>query len=664
MKRALITGITGQDGAYLAKFLLEKGYKVFGIVRRSSTPNYWRLQELAILNRITLIPGDMTDSSSLLRAVTISKPDEIYNLAAQSFVGSSFDQPIATEQVDGLGCLNLLEIVRHFNRKIKVYQASTSELYGNGALTEIKQTETTPFYPNSPYAVAKLYAFHTIRVYRESYGIFASNGILFNHESPLRGLDFVTRKITNAAAKIKLGLQKELKLGNLDAKRDWGYAPEYVEGMWRILQNDTPGDYVISTGETHSVREFIKEAFDAVGLNWENYVKIDTHFKRPNDVNYLLGDSAKLEKEIGWKPKTKFKELVKLMIDADLERWKKYLKGEIFAWDAPNHPHEHNIISGEAEYLAQNKAKEITKCRICGNPNLISILDLGEQNFPGKFLGKDEEDSIKLPLHLVKCDDATGCGLVQLKHTINLGEMREETCGSRDGSNKEMTEHLAKMAKVIENLVELNPGDAVLDIGSGDAFLLKAYEKRALERIGICPAAEKFKENYADGIKLVPDFFSADKFKSAFPDKKAKAVTSIAMFSELEAPIEFAKQVKEILHPKGIWVLEQSYMPKMLETNALDAIRKEHIGYYSLKQIEWIAKRAGLKVFDIEFNNINGGSFRCYLCHEDNPRPVNTPELERVRASEFALGLHTSKPFDSFKQRIDKIRLEINHINI
>ncbi|MCK4589138.1 MAG: GDP-mannose 4,6-dehydratase [Nanoarchaeota archaeon] len=334
MKSALITGVTGQDGPYLAQLLISKGYKVFGTFRRVSTPNFWRLQALGIIDKITLIPADLTDMASLLEAVTISNPDEIYNLAAQSFVESSFDQPLLTADVDGSSTTKFLEIIRHLKKDIKFYQASTSELYGT--VVESPQNEKTPFVPNSPYAAAKLYAFHISRIYRHSYGIFATNGILFNHESPLRGLEFVTRKISNAVARIKLGLQNDLLLGNIEAKRDWGYAPEYVEGMWRILQHDKPEDFVIATGETHSVKEFLEAAFSEMSLNWEDYVKTDKNLMRPMDVPLLCGDASKVKEKLGWEPQTKFKELVSIMVKSDLEKWKKHLAGEMFPWDAPN----------------------------------------------------------------------------------------------------------------------------------------------------------------------------------------------------------------------------------------------------------------------------------------------------------------------------------------
>lgn len=342
-KTALITGLTGQDGAYLAKFLLEKGYKVFGTFRRLSTPNFWRLQYLDIFDEVELIPADLVDAASLTEAIRISQPDEIYHLAAQSFVGTSFEQPSGAGEVTGLGVTRILEAVRVINPKIKFYQASTSELFGDGGLEP--QREDTLFQPASPYSAAKLYGYWITKIYKEGYGIFACNGILFNHESPLRGLEFVTRKISNAVAKISLGLETELKLGNLEAKRDWGYAPEYVESMWLMLQQQEPDDYVVSTNESHSVKEFAQKAFACVGLDWEKYVKVDRRFWRPLDVNYLQGDYSKAKQKLGWEPKTRFGQLVEIMVSEDLNRWERWLKGERFPWDAPNYPDENRILS-------------------------------------------------------------------------------------------------------------------------------------------------------------------------------------------------------------------------------------------------------------------------------------------------------------------------------
>lgn len=341
MKTALITGVTGQDGAYLAKFLLEKGYKVYGTYRRISTPNFWRLQYLEILDEIELIPCDLIDQSSIINAIKLANPDEFYNLAAQSFVGASFEQPISTGHITGLAVTRILDTINAIKPTTKFYQASSSEMFGE--VKEIPQKETTPFNPMSPYAAAKVYA-HNITVnYRKAYNLFACGGILFNHESPIRGLEFVTRKITNAVAKIKLSLQKDLYLGNLDAKRDWGYALDYIEVMWMMLQQERPDDYVISTGENHSVREFANLAFKEVGLNYEDYVKVDEKFIRPKDVDVLIGDPTKAKQKLNWNPKVGFKELIQIMVKEDLKRWQRYLKGERFPWDAPLHAEQKTI---------------------------------------------------------------------------------------------------------------------------------------------------------------------------------------------------------------------------------------------------------------------------------------------------------------------------------
>ena len=317
IKKALITGITGQDGAYLAELLIEKGYEVFGTYRRLSTPNFWRLQYLDIFDKVHLIPCDLLDSDSLFEALEISEPDEIYNLAAQSFVGASFEQPISSGEISGLGVTRLLEAMRKICPKVKLYQASTSELYGNNSYE--LQTEHTPFLPSSPYAAAKLYAFMITEIYKQGYGFFACNGILFNHESPLRGLEFVTRKITNAVAKIKLGLENKLTLGNLEAKRDWGYAKDYVKAMWLMLQQDNPGDYVVGTGQQHSVEDFAKKAFAHVGLNYKDHIVIDKHLIRPAEVDSLLADYTKAKKVLKWQPKISFENLVASMVERDLE---------------------------------------------------------------------------------------------------------------------------------------------------------------------------------------------------------------------------------------------------------------------------------------------------------------------------------------------------------
>ena len=314
MATALITGITGQDGSYLAELLLSKGYQVVGMHRRSSTVTFERIEHL--VDKVTLVAADLLDESSLIRVLKEYQPQEVYNLAAQSFVQTSWAQPVLTGEVTGLGVTRLLDAILMVDPSTRFYQASSSEMFGK--VVEVPQTERTPFYPRSPYGVAKVYGHWATVNYRESYNLHASSGILFNHESPRRGLEFVTRKVTNAVARIKLGLADHVALGNLDAQRDWGFAQDYVRAMWLMLQQDNPGDYVVATGETHSVKEFCQIAFDHVGLDWEKHVRQDERFMRPAEVDLLIGDPSHARSELGWKPETSFEQLVRMMVDADL----------------------------------------------------------------------------------------------------------------------------------------------------------------------------------------------------------------------------------------------------------------------------------------------------------------------------------------------------------
>lgn len=317
--KALITGITGQDGSYLAEWLLSKNYKVFGVVRRSSSENFERIQHLR--DRITLLQADLLDPVSLTQALKASQPDEVYNLAAQSFVPTSWAQPVLTAEFTAVGVTRLLESVREVCPKARFYQASSSEMFGK--VLQVPQTEDTPFYPRSPYGVAKVYGHHITVNYRESYGLYAVSGILFNHESPRRGLEFVTRKVTDAVARIKLGLAKDLMLGNLEAKRDWGFAGDYVKAMWLMLQQKSPNDYVIASGKQHTVQNLVEVAFGSVNLNWQDYVKMDPLLIRPAEVDSLLGDPSKAKRELGWKPEVDFEQMIEMMVQADLKRYSK-----------------------------------------------------------------------------------------------------------------------------------------------------------------------------------------------------------------------------------------------------------------------------------------------------------------------------------------------------
>ncbi|XOU94758.1 MAG: GDP-mannose 4,6-dehydratase [Candidatus Kerfeldbacteria bacterium] len=321
-KTALITGILGQDGPYLAKLLLEKDYKVYGLIRRYSNTNFSNLDYLEITEQVEYLTGDITDEASIMQIIKTIKPDEVYNLAAQSFVGSSWDLAKQTTETNAIGVLYLLNAIKFFSPSSKFYQASTSEMFGNVLKKDTDIiTEDTPFHPTSPYAIAKLYSYWLSINYRDSYGIFTCNGILFNHESPIRGMEFVTRKISDGVARIKLNLSNEISLGNTDSQRDWGFAGDFVEAMYLMLQKDKPGDYLLSTGETHSIKDFLKISFDHVGIkDWEKYIKIDPKYKRPSDLKVLKSDSSKSQKELNWKPKVSFKELVEMMVDADIKR--------------------------------------------------------------------------------------------------------------------------------------------------------------------------------------------------------------------------------------------------------------------------------------------------------------------------------------------------------
>ena len=330
MKRALITGITGQDSAYLAKSLLEKGYKVFGAHRKTSTPNFWKLHHLNVYDKMDFVSFDLLDSKSISKMLDKTNPDVVYNNAAQSFVASSFDQPLYTTDVTGSGVIRMLEGIKNFNDKIKFFQAASSEMYG--LEKSVTKNENTSFHPISPYSIAKVHAYWITRMYREAYGMFAVNGILFNHESPIRGIDFVTRKISNGVAKISLGLEKNLKLGNLSAQRDWGYAPEYIEGIISMMTQKKSDDYILATNETHSIKEFVDEACKVANISNSKIKSTKENF-RLHDVQKTKGSYKKAKKELGWSPKTKFKKIVKIMVEADIDRWEKFLKKESQAWD-------------------------------------------------------------------------------------------------------------------------------------------------------------------------------------------------------------------------------------------------------------------------------------------------------------------------------------------
>src|SRR5262245_1280801 len=657
-KRALITGITGQDGSYLAEFLIEKGYEVHGMVRRSSLFNRSRVDHLFYESDPPLDKtgahflhyGDLTDASSVNRLLREIRPDEIYNLGAQSHVKVSFAIPEFTGETVGMGTLRLLEGIRESGLNPRFYQAGSSEMFG--LVREIPQKESTPFYPRSPYGAAKVYA-HWIAVnYREAYGMHACNGILFNHESPRRGENFVTRKITLGAAAIKLGLKRRLALGNLEAKRDWGYARDYVEAMWLMLQQPEPDDYVVATGVTHSVREFCELAFGHLGLDYRDFVVVDPMYFRPTEVDLLIGDATKARQKLGWTARTGFPDLVRLMVDADLTLLSAGTHSRVtISGGAP--------ASGSARKPAYT---EIAACRICGNAELASILDLGTMTLSGVFPRNPDAPLTSGPLELVKC--ATGgrgdaCGLVQLRQTYDLDEMYGDNYGYRSSLNRSMIDHLAQKAKTLTRLAALERGDTVVDIGSNDGTLLAQYATEGLNLVGIDPTAAKFRQYYRGDIQVISDFFSAERFRSRFGDAKAKLVTSISMFYDLERPMAFMEQVRDILDDEGIWHFEQSYLPSMLRRNSYDTVCHEHLEYYALRPIVWMAKRAGMRLIDASLNEINGGSIAITAVKAGSSRKTVSPQLAALLAEEDALQLDAGGTYDGFRKRIESHRTEL-----
>ena len=661
MKKALITGITGQDGSYLAEFLLDKGYEVYGIQRASSVPNTDRISHLInlptnIKKQLHLLYGDLTDSSSINRLIEKVKPDEIYNLAAQSHVHVSFQQPELTGEINALGTLRLLDAMKNIVPNCKFYQASTSELFGK--VRETPQNENTPFYPRSPYGVAKLYAYWITVNYRESFNLFCVNGILFNHESPRRGDLFVTKKITKSVAKIKYGLQEKLMLGNLDAKRDWGYSKDYVEAMWLMLQQKEAQDFVIAMGKSHTVRNFCEEAFKHAGIEikWvgkgleekgietrtgKTLIEIDPVYFRPAEVEQLLGDATKAKKLLGWKPRTSFSELVNLMVKEDINLVLKELNGVGYKSDT------------------EVTCKKIEKCRICGNKDLTKIISLGNQSLTGVFPLPNEQVSVG-PLELVKCDDKErdGCGLTQLAHNYDLSELYGDNYGYRSGLNKSMVKHLGEIVEKLTNLVKLEKGDLIVDIGSNDGTLLSLYQDKGYELLGVDPTAEKFKEYYPDFIKYLPKFFDRDVVKN-YTSKKAKIVTSIAMFYDLTEPLKFVKDIADILDDKeGVWVTEQSYFPEMLKQKSFDTICHEHVEYYCLKQVLWMCNKAGLKIIDLNFNDTNGGSFRLTVAKKGSIYKDCGSKLKQALEKENKLFL-TNKIFDEFTENINGTKMDV-----
>ena len=665
-RHAFITGVTGQDGSYLAELLIQKGYDVHGLCRSNGNSKTQRIKHLVSSkeSKLYLHYGDLSDGHRIMQLFDDIQPTEVYNLAAQSHVWKSFSQSLHTTDNTAIGATCLLEAIRHSQHKtghqIRFFQASSSEIFGKAA--ESPQNEMTPFLPSSPYGIAKAYSHWMTNFYRNHHGLHASCGILFNHESPRRDEDFVTRKITKAAARIKLGLQNKLYLGNLDAQRDWGFAGDYVEAMWLMLQQEQPDDYVIATNKIYSVREFCDKTFSQLGLAYQDFVEVDPRYYRPTDDKPLLGDSRKARTKLQWEPRVNFDQMINMMVKHDLEFTQK--ESLLLTKNTPQAEQQNTqrVTSSRKELCSErvmNKEmyQRIEKCRICGGQEFDEILNLGQQALTGVFPSKDDPEVSQGPLELVRCKESqNGCGLVQLRHSYNPTDMYGETYGYRSGLNNSMVQHLHHRVAEVRRKVNLSHGDLILDIGSNDATTLKAYGNKGYRLIGIDPSASKFQRFYPTWIDHIDDFFSADLILDHAGKQRAKIITSIAMFYDLENPTEFMQQVHEILADDGIWVFEQSYLPLMIERTAYDTICHEHISYYALKQIYWMADLAGLKILDVEMNNINGGSFCVTASRKESVHQPNQWLIDALLAHEEQLGYSGQAVYENFRDKVHEHR--------
>jgi GDP-mannose 4,6-dehydratase len=618
VKRALITGITGQDGSYLTELLLGLNYELHGLYRSAEAP----AQSPAIRRH----HGAIEKYDAVAECVREVSPHECYHLAAQTFIGAGATNEAATLHTNVNGTWNVLAALREHAPECRLFVAGSSEMFGDVA--QCPQAEDTPLQPNTIYGVSKVAGYHLMRYYRDTHGMHASCGILYNHESPRRRSHFVTRKVTTAAAAIKAGRQREVRLGNLDDVRDWGHAKDFVRAMWLMLQQDRPDDYVLATGVLHSVRELVRETFASVGLRWEDHVVVDPAYFRPPKPVPLAGDPAKARRQLGWRTEYDFASLIREMVEHDIRE--QGGEGKLM------------LATGTGTSRIE-MYKQIEDCRLCHGVALTGVLDLGMQALTGVFPKSSSEDVPAGPLRLVKCG---GCGLVQLEHNYDLSMLYGETYGYRSGLNASMVRHLRGRVADIERRISLADGDLVIDIGSNDGTLLGSYSNKRLQRVGIDPSGLKFRQYYQPGIDLIPEFFSAEAIRRhAGASKKAKVVTSIAMFYDLERPLDFVAQILDVLDDEGLWVFEQSYLPTMMETSSYDTVCHEHLEYYALKQIEFITQKHGLKIVNVELNPTNGGSFALTVAKRGSAFPEAKDLVDKMLAEEVATGYDTTRPF-------------------
>lgn len=633
-KRALITGITGQDGPYLAEFLLNKGYEVYGMYRRSSLEIDERISELR--NEINLVGGDLTDVPSMIKILKEINPDEVYNLASQSFVPDSWTQPISTSEITGVGVVKILEAIKLVNPKIRFYQASSSEMFGN--TKEIPQNEKTPMLPRSPYGFSKVLGYNSTINYRESFGIHASNGILFNHESPKRGKQFVTRKISYAVAKIKLGIQEFFEIGNLGAKRDWGFAGDFVEAMWLMLQQEKPDDFVIATGKSYSVREFVEEAFKVVDMLiiWEGegiyevgrcdgkiVVKINPKFYRHAEVDTLCGDYTKAKKKLGWKPRTEFKDLVRMMVESDL---KELQNKPIFGYELKN-------------------------CRMCDSKELYKFLDLGFAPLSDAILTSEElkEPEVLYPLTVLQCMD---CGLTQSGYVVNPTLMYGKKYKYESSITEAGKRHFFYMADSIIQRFNLERDSFIIDIGSNVGVLLEGFKRKGMKILGIDPAPKICKIANERGIETWRKFLNLDVAKEIISRKgKAKIITGTNVFAHIDDKNNFINNLKEILDEDGIFIFEVPYLVDLFENLEYDTIYLEHLEYLSVKPLVNFFNKHEMDIFDIERYEIHGKSIRVFVCRKDK-RPISN-NINELLELEDKKGIYRKEVLDEFAKKVE-----------
>lgn len=596
-KKAIITGVTGQDGSYLADFLLSKGYEVHGVIRRVSTFPTERVDHLlndpGVCNkRFFLHFGDLAEGNTIRRLLDQVGPDEFYNLAAQSHVRVSFDIPEYTANVTGVGTLRALEAIRdyeaHTGKRVKFYQASSSEMFGSAPAP---QNEETKFHPRSPYGVAKVFAYNTVVNYREAYGLFACNGILFNHESERRGETFVTRKIVRAVARIKAGLEKKLALGNLDARRDWGYAPEYVEAMWLMLQQPEPDDYVIGTGESYSVRDFVRESFAYVGItDWEKYVETDPRYYRPAEVGNLVADARKAREKLGWQPYTTAPGLMRKMIRHELKML--------------NIPDPHPELA----------------CRICKSTDLYMFLDLGHHPHSDLFRTMINGPETTYPLRLARC---RGCGLVQLDYVVPPQELYQDDYYYESSITKTGDAHWTEFAETVSKKAGLKPGDGVVDIGSNDGTLLSKFKALGYKVCGIDPTPVVARLALERGVPTIIDFFDDETARKAREQLGSiKLITGTNVFAHIHDLDSVLRAVSQNLDEEGVFVFESPYFGNFFDGMQYDTAYHQHLSYLSLKPLIPFFRSYGLEIFDIDRRPIHGGSFRVYAGRNRAPGPA------------------------------------------